>query len=298
MPLSVNTNASALNAIQYLNQSTSELQDVQLRVNTGLSVRNSKDNAAIFAIAQNLRADRGALDAVTQSLDRSISVLDVSLAAAESIQDLLIQMKEKVVAAADAGLDDNSRAALKKDFDQLRDQIATMAKNAAFNGTNMIDGNAAPPAKPANLVAIVSPDAATTISVARQNMTLQAAGTITPATAVGAMPVGTIIQFATDTSFTTAADALALIDNVDNSIRGASDAMTVMGAGMKSMEMQRVFVSKLADTLDTGIGNLVDADLSRESARLQGLQVKQQLGVQALAIANQAPQSILSLFGR
>jgi flagellin len=297
MPMSVNTNASALNALQNLNRSTTELEQTQLRVNTGLRVRNAKDNAAVFAIAQNLRADRRSLEAVTQSLDRSISVMDISLAAAESIQDLLIQMKEKVVAAADAGLDDNSRTALKKDFEQLRDQVAVMAKNATFNGTNMIDGNAAPPAKPANLVAIVSPDASTTISTPRQNLTLQAAGSITPATATGAMPVGTIVQFATDTTFNSAADALALIDNVDLSIRGVSDAMTVMGAGMKSMEMQRVFVSKLGDTIDTGIGNLVDADLSRESARLQALQVKQQLGVQALSIANQAPQSILSLFG-
>jgi flagellin len=295
MPFSINTNAAALSALQNLNRSTRELDETQNRVNTGLRVKDAKDNAAVFAIAQNLRADRRGLDAVRQSLDRSKSVLDISTAAAEAVQNILIEMKEKVVAAADEGLDTNSRNALLEDFKRLRDQVTLITKNGTFNGTNMIDGPAAPPLKPAALIALVSPDAVNTISIARQNLGLLATGTSVAATAT--LPSGTILELAADTGFTTAAEARDLIARVDNSIRNVSQALTVFGAGARAIEQQTVFITKLGDTLETGIGNLVDADLSRESARLQSLQVKQQLGVQALSIANGAPQSILSLFG-
>lgn len=290
MTLSINTNAAALNALQNLNRTTTQLGETQLRINTGLEVNSAKDNAAIFAIAQNLRADRQSLEAIKNSLDRATSVLDVSMAAAESIQDLLITMKEKVTQAADAGLPDESREALQEDFNRLRDQIVTMAKNATFNGTNMIDGPANPPTKPATLVALVSVDATLKIEVPRQNLQLADAGT-TPAP-------GDIIQLAQDTTFTTAAEAEALITRIDASIKNVSDALTVMGAGYNSMERQSTFLVKLGDTVETGIGNMVDADMARESARLTALQVKQQLGTQALSIANQQPQAILSLFGK
>ncbi|HEY4544809.1 MAG TPA: flagellin [Pedomonas sp.] len=290
MTLSINTNAAALNALQSLNRTTDQLGETQLRVNTGLEVNSAKDNAAIFAIAQNLRADRQGLEAVKSSLDRATSVLDISMAAAESIQELLIDMKEKVTQAADDGLPDESREALQEDFNRLRDQIVTMAKNATFNGTNMIDGPANPPTKPATLVALVSVDATLKIQVPRQNLQLAPAGTTPPA--------GNAIQLAQDTTFTDAVEAEALIATIDASIKNVSEALTVMGAGSNSMERQSTFLVKLGDTVETGIGNMVDADMARESARLTALQVKQQLGTQALSIANQQPQSILSLFNK
>lgn len=290
MTLSINTNAAALNALQSLNRTTDQLGETQLRINTGLDVNSAKDNAAIFAIAQNLRADRQGLEAIKSSLDRATSVLDVSMAAAESIQDLLITMKEKVTQAADEGLPDESREALKEDFDRLRDQIVTMAKNATFNGTNLIDGPPNPPTKPAELVALVSVDATLKIQVPRQNLQLADAGSTPPATA--------IIQLAQDSTFNDAQEAADLLAQVETSIKNVSDALTVMGAGYNSMERQNTFVVKLGDTVETGIGNLVDADMARESARLTALQVKQQLGTQALSIANQQPQAILSLFNK
>ena len=290
MTLSINTNAAALNALQSLNRTTDQLGETQLRINTGLEVNSAKDNAAIFAIAQNLRADRQGLDAIKSSIDRATSVLDVSMAAAESIQDLLITMKEKVTQAADAGLPDESREALQEDFNRLRDQIVTMAKNATFNGTNLIDGAANPPGKPDTLVALVSVDATLKIEVPRQNLQLADAGSTPPATA--------IIQLAQDTSFANADDAAALVAKIDASIKNVSDSLTVMGAGYNSMERQSTFIVKLGDTVETGIGNMVDADMARESARLTALQVKQQLGTQALSIANQQPQAILSLFNK
>ena len=300
--MSINTNSSALNALQNLTKTTSQLNETQLRINTGLEVKSAKDNAAVFAIAQNLRADKRGLEAVKSSLDRSTSVLDITMAATESIQDVLIQMKEKVVAAADEGLDQRSRDALKQDFERLREQITLMGSNATFNGTNMIDGPTdVANGKPANLVALVSPDASNEISMPRMDLSLSAAGTTTftnPTQAVANGPfAGQFVQLAADTTFTTAAEAETLIANIDNSIRNVSLSLTVMGASSKSMELQRVFVDKLSDAVQTGIGNLVDADMARESAMLQSLQVKQQLGTQALSIANGQPQVLLSLFG-
>jgi flagellin len=296
MSLSINTNIAALNALQQLNKTTADLDETQLRVNSGLEVRTAKDNAAVFAIAQNMRAEHRGLDAVRDSINRSISVLDVTMAAAESVQDLLIQMREKAVAGADAGLDTASRAALQRDFNALRQQIATMVTNASFNGTNIIDG-----ASGGGLTAIVSPDAALTINVPRVNLQLSAAGTATfspPVQLPDGSFSGNFIHLATDSTFTTASEAATLITRIDASIENISQGLTVFGSAAKTMEVQKSFVEKLGDAIEAGIGNLVDADIARESARLQALQIKQQLGVQALTIANSQPQAILALFGR
>ena len=275
MGFSVNTNASALSALQNLNSTTKSLDDTQTRINTGLKISSAKDNAAVYSIAQQLRADLRGYNAVKQSLDRSISTIDIALAAASSISDLLIEMKEKAVAAADAGLDADSRTALAQDFDALRDQITTITANAEFNGTNLIDGGTDV------IVAITSPDALQRITIVHENLTLGG---------------GNVDITATQT-ISSLVTAQAAVTDVENSLAAVNAVLTRLGAGGKTMEAQRVFATKISDTIEVGIGNLVDADLARESARLQALQVKQQLGVQALSIANSAPQSILNLFG-
>jgi len=275
MAFSVNTNATALSALFNLNDTTRALEKTQTNINTGLKVSTAKDNAAIFSIAQKLRADLRGYNAVKQSLDRSISTTDIALAAAGSISDLLIEMKEKAVAAADSGLDDTSRTALNEDFQALRDQVTTIVANAEFNGANLIDGGAD------SIVAITNPGASQTISIAHQNLTLGG---------------GNVIVTATQTISTQALAATA-VGNISDSLTAVSAVLTKFGAGAKSLEAQRIFADKISDTIEIGIGNLVDANMAKESANLQALQVKQQLGVQALSIANQAPQSILSIFG-
>ncbi len=275
MGFSVNTNASALSALQNLNNTTKDLDRVQTNINTGLRISSAKDNAAVYSIAQQLRADLRGYNAVKQSLDRSISTIDIALAAAEAISDLLIEMKEKAVAAADAGLDGDSRTALAQDFEALRDQITTITTNAEFNGTNLIDGGSD------IIVAITSPDAIQKISIAHEDLTLG----------------GGNVSITATQSISTLTNATATVTDVENSLNAVNAVLTRLGAGGKTMEAQRVFATKISDTIEVGIGNLVDADLARESARLQALQVKQQLGVQALSIANSAPQSILNLFG-
>jgi len=139
MPMnSVNTNVGAMVALQNLNKTNTDLNTTQNRINTGLKVGSAKDNGAVWAIAQNQRSNSGALNAVKESLSRSISTVDVALSAGESVSDLLLQMKEKSLAASDTTLDAASRTALNDDFKALRDQLAKVVTNAEFNGANMI----------------------------------------------------------------------------------------------------------------------------------------------------------------
>lgn len=274
MAFSINVNASALSALRNLNSSSKEIQQTQTRINTGLKISSAKDNAAIFSIAQKLRGDLRGYNAVKQSLDRGISTVDVSLAAANSISDLLIEMKEKAVAAADQGLDATSRNALSEDFASLRKQITTILSNATFNGTNLIDG------KGDNIVAITNPDATQTLTVAHASLALG----------------GSNITFSAGLNLDTQTIAAKAVTLLVTAMTNVSSVLTKLGAGATSLEQNRTFANKLADVIEIGIGNLVDADMAKESATLQALQVKQQLGVQALSIANQSPQSTLSLF--
>ena len=274
MVTSVNTNPGALVALQNLNATNRDLAEVQGRINTGLKVSSARDDGAIFAIAQNLRSDLSGINAVKQSLDRAISTTDVAIAAGESVSDLLIQLKEKAVAASDSSLDTNSRTALDNDFTALRDQITTVVNNAEFNGVNVVkNGGSA-------VVAITNDQGTSTITVAAQDFSL----------------TGTNITLTAASQIDTVTKAAAEVTNIESSITNANASLAKLGTGSKQFNTQRTFANKLADVIETGIGNLVDADLAKESARLQSLQVKQQLGIQALSIANQSPSTILGLF--
>lgn len=274
MTFSINVNASALDALRNLNLTNKQLETTQTHINTGLKISSAKDNAAVFSIAQKLRGDLKGLNAVKQSLDRGISTVDVALAAAGAISDLLLEMKEKAVAAADQGLDTISRDALSQDFTALRDQITTIVENATFNGTNLIDSGTDA------IVAITNADATQTLTVSHQTLTL--GSTNIPITAAQAI--------------STQSSASAAVSNITDAINNLNGVLTRLGSGSTALEQNRSFAGKLADVIEVGIGNLVDADMAKESANLQALQVKQQLGVQALSIANQSPQAILSLF--
>ena len=274
MANSVNTNLGALIALQNLNATNAELATTQTRINTGKKVANAKDNGAIWAIAQGQRADIGALGAVKTSLDRGISAVDVSLAAGESISDLLLQLKEKALAATDQSLSTASRNALNEDFKSIRDQIDTVAANADFNGVNLLKTGAT------GFQALANATGTSSMTVTPEVMALSSTNvTVTATTTIG--------------TSTLATTALGL---VNASIDNVSSALARIGTKSKSLETHRTFVGKLTDALESGVGNLVDADLAKESAKLQSLQTKQQLGVQALGIANQSPQILLSLF--
>ncbi|MEH6665176.1 MAG: flagellin [Brevundimonas sp.] len=271
---SVNVNVGAMIALQNLNKTNQDLSTTQNRINTGLKVASAKDNGSIWAIAQGQRAELGALNAVSQSLARGTSAVDVAMAAGETVSDLLVQMKEKALAATDETLTTSSRDALAEDFEALRDQISSVVANAEFNGVNLLNTGAT------GFEALADASGALRITVAAEVMALG----------------GTIVSVGATQSITTITDAAASLDDVDDSIAAVSAALARMGTKSKALETHTTFVGKLQDALEAGVGNLVDADLAKESARLQALQTKQQLGVQALGIANQAPQMLLSLF--
>jgi flagellin len=271
---SVNTNTGALVALQNLNATNGELNAVQGRINTGLKVASAKDNGAIWAIAQNQRATSLSLNAVKDSLQRSQSTIDVAVAGGESVSDLLTQMKEKALAASETTLDSASRKALNDDFVALRDQIAKAVSNAEFNGTNLIKSGGTA------LGALANAAGSSSITIAAQDLSLGGGNVTVGATA----------------SIGTASAAATMLTTVQTSIDNVSSALAKLGTGSKALQSHLTFIGKLQDTIDAGVGNLVDADLAKESARLQALQTKQQLGIQALSIANASTSSLLGLF--
>jgi len=277
MTLSVHTNTSAMIALQNLNKTNEEITGVQNRINTGLKVSGAKDNSSVFAVAQGMRSDIGALGSVQSSLDRAVSIGDVAIAAGESISDLLIEMREKATAAMDPSIDTFARQAYDGDFKSLLDQINVILSNAEFDGANLLNGTLTN-----GIEFLADADATRAVTLGAQDMSIS----------------GSIITITSSASLGTATLAGDVVSAIQASLDNVNQALADMGSDLKKMEAHRTFVGKLMDSLTEGVGNLVDADMAKESARLQALQVKQQLGVQALSIANSEPQIILSLFGR
>ncbi|MBZ6379241.1 MULTISPECIES: flagellin [Pacificimonas] len=282
MMLSVNTNVGAMAALQALKATNQGLSTTQSRINTGLSVSSTKDDSASFTIAQTLRGDLGGLQSVSSSLSRAKSVTDVAVAGAEQISDVVNQMKSLAYQSADAGIDQASRDAINEDFKALRDQITTIVDSSEFNGTNLLKASGG------SVTALQSLQDGTaggtwdpdSLTVANQGLDLG----------------GTVVTVGATDEIATQATAQAMIDTLETTQTNLNDSLSTLGSASRQIDAQSEFTSKLSDVIEAGIGNLVDADLAKESAKLQALQTKQQLGVQALSIANQAPQTVLSLF--
>jgi len=274
---SVNTNVQAMIALQNLNATASELVTSQNRISTGHKVDNAKDDGSTWSIAQSMRANSSSLNAVRDSLQRGQSTIDVAMSAGGSISDLLLQMKEKALAASDTTLDTASREALNVAFKALRDQIAKTVENAEFNGSNMIKTGGA------NIYALANAAGTNRLTVQAQSLALGSAN-LTGITSTASLASGT------------ASTAQAMITTVNTAISKVSTALAKLGTGSKALDVHLTFINKLQDSINSGVGNLVDADLAKESAKIQSLQTRQQLGVQALAIANSSTQTLLSLF--
>jgi flagellin len=271
MGMSVNTNVGAMLALQNLNKSNKMLETTQLHITTGLKVNGPKDDAATYAIAQRMRGDIAGMGAVKTALSNGEATVNVAITAGKAVADMLTEMKAKVVQANQAGLDTASRTALNNDFTSLRDQLETIVQTAEFNGKNLITTGA-------SALTVLSTVDGSTISVTAQVMN---------ATALGI-----------DTSIlTSASGAATALTKIDAAINSVTASLASLGSSSKRIDVQSEFTVQLVDILKEGVGNLVDADLAEESAALQSLQIKQQLGVQALSIANSGPQSILALFG-
>lgn len=256
---SILTNAGAQAALQSLSKINKGLDLSQTRVTTGLRVNGPKDDASSYTIAQRMRGAVAGNESVKIALANGESVVNTAVEAGKSIADLLTEMKAKVVQANQAGLDSSSRSALQNDFDGLRAQIATIVASASFNSTNLIDASA-------TTYTVLSTQDGSTITVSAQKLDTTTLG----------------IQSSDLTSSANAATALTAINSAISSV---ADKLAALGSAAKRIDVQTEFT-----------GNLVDADLAGESANLQSLQIRQQLGTQALSIANQRPSSILSLF--
>ena len=255
MANSINVNVGAMVALQNLNASNRQLAVTQNRVSTGMNVSSAKDNGAIYAIATNQRAELGALDAVRQSLQRGQSIVDVALAAGDTVVNALTEMKSLAV-AIEAGGSTATTDALQADYDAYQEEINAALAGANFDGTNLFEDTGK---------TVITDTAGSTKTIG-----FAAAVTVAPATATA--------------------------DGVQAALESFTANLATLGTQSKSLERTTTFTSKMEDALEAGIGNLVDADLAKESAKLTALQTKQQLGVQALSIANSSSSILLGLF--
>jgi flagellin len=273
---SINTNVASMQAIAAFNAINAELFEVQTRITTGRKVNGPKDNPAVWAIAQNQRSELRALDSVKGSLQRNMGVVDVALSAGETVSDLLGQMKALAVSAQDYDVPSPARAAINEEYQSLRKQIDTAVSNATFGGLNLLAGGGSTD----RVRALANTTATSTIDVAHEDMSTG-----------GAMLTGLPADLLASLGPTGIADINTATDRVNA-------AVSRLGTGSKALANHLKFVDKQQDVIEEGIGNLVDADLAKEAARLQALQVRQQLALIAMRIANQQPSYLLQLFQR
>lgn len=248
--LSVNTNTSANIALSQLRILNKKLGSTQLRITTGLKVSGPQDNAATFQIATRLRGDVAGLGAVKTALLTGDSIVSVAISAGKAIIDLLTETKAKVVQANQAGLAAASRSALDVDFNKLRSQIETIVSTADFNAVNLIDASA-------STLNVLSSVAGSVISVSAQSLDTTTLGINTA-------------------SLATSSAAASALTAIGTAISLAAAKLAALGSSAKGLEIQSQFTTSLINVVEEGIGNLVDADLAEESARLQALQVQQQ----------------------
>lgn len=272
---SILTNNGAMVALQTLKTINSDLGKTQSMISTGKEISSAKDNSAIWAISKVMESDVSGFKAVSDSLSLGESTVAVASAGAEQITNLLNDMKEKVVAATGENVD---HAKITADITQIKEQITSVIAASQFNGTNLLDtaGNAG--------MSVLS------------SLDRDAAGTVTPANIDVAsvdFEANLDLTLIDTTDATTSETSLGAMETL---IQSAVDGAAALGGSASRLSDQNDFVGKVSDAIKSGIGSLVDADMEATSARLQALQVQQQLGVQSLSIANQAPQSILSLF--
>ena len=299
------TNASAITALQNLSATNRAMQQTQDRISTGMRVANASDNAAYWSIATTMRSDNSALSSVKDALGMGSATVDVASAALKTTSDLVTQIKSKLVAASQPGID---RAKVQSEISQLQNQIKSVADSSNFSGQNWlsVDTTDGDYTATKNIVASFtrtgSAVAIGTIDVDTSKISLYDSGAQTgiidkdrtagsTTVAVGDLDISALTDSTADQ--TTLKDYVSV---VDAALTDITTAASDLGAVKTRINTQTDFLGNLMDAVTKGVGQLVDADMNQESTRLQALQVQQQLGVQSLSIANQSSQQILSLF--
>ena len=304
---SIMTNTAAMTALKALQSTTKNIEATQQRISTGFRVAEASDNAAYWSIATTMRSDNSALSTVQDALGLGAAKVDVAYTAINSAIEVVDGIKSKLVAAREPGVD---RSKIQSEIAELQNQLTAIAGSASFSGENWlsVDSSSATYSATKNIVSSFTRANDGTVSVST------IAVDITSTALVDANALGSGIL---DTDFTTTGTGLVtasvltldvtaanvndvdiddMISNVDAAFSSMTTSASNLGAFKKRIDMQGTFVDNLMDAIERGIGQLVDADMSEESTRLQALQVQQQLGVQALSIANSNAQTILSLF--
>ncbi len=304
--LSILTNAAAMVALQNLSQTNRSLETTQGRISTGLRIASASDNAAYWSIATTMQSDNAALGTVEDALNLGSANIDVATAALSAARDLTDQIKNKIVASTQPGID---RTKVQNEIDALQDQLRSVADSAVFSGQNWLAVDSADAAYNATraVVASFSRDIAGQVTILTIDIDISdkslydangALGIIDKDRTVGGSTIAVAdidISALTDSpaDLTTLREYAQIADNALSDIIAASSSL---GASKARVKTQQEFISDLTDSITKGIGALIDADMTEESTRLQALQVQQQLGVQSLSIANQSSQAIMSLF--
>jgi flagellin len=309
---SINTNVAAMTALQSLTATNKALTETQNRISTGLRVSSAADNAAYWSIATTMRSDNAALSTVQDALGLGASTIDVAYTALNSSIDIVDKIKSKLIAARQPGLD---RTKIQTEITELQNQLTGIAGSATLQGQNWlsVDSSAAGYNATKNIVSSISRTSGAisvqTIDIDTTSMVLfdsnaAASGVLdgTRDATTGAISAAGTFNIST-LDISTLTDSAADLAKLDGFINGADKAISEMSAGATGLgaakariSIQQDFVKGLMDAIDSGVGQLVDADMNEESTKLQALQVKQQLGIQALGIANSSSQSILKLF--
>lgn len=305
---SIMTNTSAMTALQSLNSTNKSLDQTQARISTGLRVATASDNAAYWSIATTMRSDNSALSTVQDALGLGAAQIDVAYTATDKAIKVVDEIKSKLVAARQPGVD---RTKVQSEITQLQSQLVGMAAAASFSGENWlsVDSSAASYNSTKTMVASFTRSGATvsigTISInVNSSKLFDASATATGILDATSTTTNGSVAYSVSTlnisALTNSADDLEdleqIIGTVDGAMKSMSTSASDLGAAKKRIGLQQDFVSNLMDAIDRGVGQLVDADMNEESTRLAALQVQQQLGIQALSIANQNSQNILSLF--
>ncbi|MGB9144160.1 MAG: flagellin [Aestuariivirga sp.] len=308
---SINTNVSAMTALQSLNKTNMALETTQKRISTGLRVGSAEDNAAYWSIATTMRSDNSAMSTVKDALGLGAATIDVAYTATNSAIDVVKEIKNKLVAARQPGVD---RSKVQSEITELQNQLQSIGDSAVFSGQNWLSTDSSATGYNASKSIVASFTRASDGSISIGTISVDTSGTKlydTSATAVGIIDglrgatgaigaTGTSVAAVNISALTdSAADLTTLegyIAGADTAISEMTDSASTLGATKQRVNLQKNFVTALMDAVDRGISTLVDADMTEESTKLQALQVQQQLGIQALSIANQQGQSILSLF--
>ena len=270
LSLITNTNANIL--AQELARITKEINSTQLRITSGLKINGPEDDGASFSIATRLRGDRNGLNAVKLALSNGETIVDTAVIGANAINDLLTEIKSKVVQGNQASLDAATRTSLNDDISALLNQITTTVGSSEFDNVNLIKTDA-------STINILSSVKGSVIKVSAQ---------ILDVTTLGVNAISVL----------TSASAATALTNINTAITLASDRAAALTSSARGVEIQSDFTSSLINVFDEGIGKIVDSDLAEESAKLQALQIQQELAVQGLAIANSVPNLILKMFDK